>query len=214
MAKEIRVKSKSIKREAAKDKKKTKSIEKDTKSNKLSIAQIENELKRENYKSKYLKLFRSTIYTIIIIAAFTVLLATLVMPVLEIKGDSMNPIYSNGDIAVAFKTKNINTGDVISFYYGNKILVKRVIAKSGDWVNISDDGKVIVNGDEIKEPYLVDRKYDIGDIKYPYQVPDGSWFVMGDNREDTNDSRSSQIGAIKQDDVVGVVLFRVWPLNK
>lgn len=181
---------------------------------KITTSQIEEELKRENYKSKYLKIFRSTIYTIIIIAAFAVLIATLIMPVLEIKGDSMKPKYSNGDVAVAIKTKNIEKGDIISFYYGNKILVKRVIASAGDWVTIDDNGKVFVNGKEIKEPYLVDYNYDIGDIKYPFQVPDSSWFVMGDNRTDLNDSRFNQIGTIKQDDVIGKVLFRLWPLDK
>ena len=134
------------------------------------------------------------------------------MPVLEVKGNSMQPTYKNGDITVAFKTKKINQGDIISFYYGNKILVKRVIAGSGDWVNIKE-GIVYVNGEALKESYVNDNKYDIGDIKYPYQVPDGQWFVLSDNRVDTQDSRYVQIGCVKNDDVVGKILFRLFSQN-
>ena len=174
---------------------------------------IKQELKRENYKSRYLKILKSTIYSIFIIAAFSVLLATLVMPVFEIKGDSMSPSFNNGDIALSIKSSDLKTGDVISFYYGNKILVKRVIARAGDWVIVKEDGTIYVNGNQIEESHHQNQLMDIGDIKYPYQVPDGQWFVLSDDREDLKDSRSSLIGCIKQEDVIGKVLFKIWPLG-
>lgn len=180
---------------------------------KITASQLKEELKRENYKTKYLKLLKSTIFVIVIIAAFSVLIATLIMPVLEIKGSSMSPIYDNGDIAVLFKTKNIKKNDIVAFYYGNKILIKRVVGVASDWINITDKGEVYVNGKIIEEPYLKNSKFDIGDIKYPYQVPDGSLFVLSDDRLDTSDSRFLEIGTIKNDDIIGKVLFKIWPLK-
>ena len=178
----------------------------------FSASQIKQELKRENYKSKYLKILKSTIYSLFIIAAFSVLLATLVMPVFDIKGNSMAPTYNNGDIALAIKTKDLQYGDIISFYYGNKILVKRVIARAGDWVLVNEDGTVYVNKELVSGEKNTDKLIDVGDIKYPYQVPDGQWFVLSDDRKDLKDSRSSTIGCIKQEDVIGKVLFKIWPL--
>lgn len=179
----------------------------------IKTSQIEEELKRENYRLKYKQLLRNTVYTLIIIAAFCVLLATLVMPVLEIKGNSMAPKYKNGDVTLAVKTKNIKRGDIIAFYFGNKILVKRVIATQGDWVDIKEDGTIKVNNEVIQKPYASYKILDTGDIKYPYQVPDGQLFVLSDNKDDLQDSRLKQIGSIKQDDVIGKTLFKIWSLN-
>lgn len=180
----------------------------------LTINEIEAELKRETYKSKYKNVLMTTIYALIIIAASAALIATLIMPVLQISSSSMNPIYNEGDIVLSIKTKKINSSDIIAFYHGNKILVKRVIAKAGEWVIIDKDGKVYVDGNLLEEPYINEPVLGDCDIKFPYQVPDGSLFVLGDNRSNMIDSRSSEIGSIKEDDIIGKIIFKLWDANK
>ena len=181
---------------------------------KYKLSDIEDELKRESYKSKYFKVLQSTIYVLIIIAAMAALVATLIMPVIEISGDSMKPILNEGEIVVTIKNKNLHTGDIVAFYQGNKILVKRVIAGAGSFVNIDNEGNVFVNGKELEEEYVKNKNLGEGDIKYPYQVPDGEWFFLSDDRNNLNDSRNSLIGSVKNDNIIGKVIFRVWPLNK
>ena len=180
----------------------------------LTVDQIESELNRQRYSDKYFKILRSTIYSLIIVAAIAALLATLVMPVLQISGSSMAPTFKEGEIVLALKTSNLETGDVIAFYHGNKILVKRVIASAGQWVNIDSDGKVYINGNLLKEPYILELSLGEVDIEFPYQVPDGHWFVLGDKRTLSIDSRNSEIGSISKDDIVGKLIFRVWPIKK
>ena len=136
------------------------------------------------------------------------------MPVLEINTNSMSSTYNQGDIVTSIKTKNINQGDVIAFYHGNKILVKRVIATSGSWVVMNKDGSIYVDGKLLDEPYVENKIVGEYDIEFPYQVPDGSYFVLSDMREDAIDSRNSQIGSISSEDIIGKILFRIWPLNK
>ncbi len=179
----------------------------------LTSQQVEKELKREIYKSKYIKVLKSTVYALIIIASVATLIATLIMPVLQINGTSMSPTYNGDEIVVLIKTKNLKQGDIIAFYHGNKILVKRVIASAGSWVTIDKEGNVYVNGTILDEPYVVEKNLGESDIEYPYQVPDGSWFVLGDNRSDSLDSRNTEVGCIKEDDVIGKILFKVWPFN-
>lgn len=180
----------------------------------LTITQIEQELKRETYRTKYLKVLMSTIYALIIVAASAALIATLVMPVLQISGSSMTPTFHEGEIVISVKTKELKAGDIIAFYHGNKILVKRVIAGAGNWINITEDGSVYINGEQLNEPYI--EEFSLGDpnIGFPYQVPDGHWFVLGDHREISIDSRNSEIGSISQENIVGKIVFRVWPLKK
>ena len=180
----------------------------------LTSKQIEDELKREIYKSKYTKILKSTIYSLITIAAVAALIATLIMPVLQINGTSMNPTLNQDEIVLSLKTKNIEQGDIIAFYHGNKILVKRVIAKSGQWVNMDDKGNVYIDGKILREPYI--KKKDLGDvgIEFPYQVPDGDYFVLGDYRLNSIDSRNSEIQSIDHKDLVGKIVLRVWPLNQ
>lgn len=206
--KELKKKITTIKKNKPK-KKTTKKI--DIKS--LTSQQVEKELKREIYKSKYIRVLKSTIYALIIIASVATLIATLIMPVLQINGTSMAPTYSGDEIVVSIKTKNLKQGDIIAFYHGNKILVKRVIAGPGSWITIDKEGNVYVNGSMLEEPYVVERTIGESNIEYPYQVPDGSWFVLGDNRSDSLDSRNTEVGCIKEDDVIGKILFKVWPLN-
>lgn len=180
----------------------------------LTISQIENELKKETYKEKYHKILKSTIYSLIIVAAIAALIATLMMPVLEITGSSMTPTFNEGEIVVSLKTTTLETGDIIAFYHGNKILVKRVIAKPGEWINMDKDGQVYINSKKLQEPYIDKILLGSVDIEFPYQVPDNHWFVLGDHREISIDSRNSDIGSISKDDIVGKILFRIWPLNK
>lgn len=179
----------------------------------LTSKEIEEELKRETYKSRYVKVLRSTIYALIIIVAFATLLATFYMPVFQISGSSMDPLYNSGEFVVSVKTNKLKRGDVIAFYHGNKILVKRVIASPGEWVVMDEDGNVFVDGLELQESYIAKKVLGEYDIEFPYQVPDGQWFVLSDNRAETIDSRNSSVGCISEEDIIGKILFRIWPIK-
>lgn len=179
-----------------------------------TIEQLENELQRENYKNGYGRMLRSTLYTLITVAAAAVLVATLFMPVLRIYGMSMTPSLTEGNIVITFKTTDFEQGDVVSFYYNNKILVKRVIAFPGDWVNIDKQGNIYVNEKLLDEPYIKDKAFGECDIELPYQVPDGKLFVCGDHRSTSVDSRSTTVGCVSEEQLVGRIMFKVWPLNE
>ena len=175
--------------------------------------QIESELKRIRYKKRYRTVLKSTIYMLVTVAAAAILVATLWLPVLQIYGNSMAPTMQNGDIVFSVKSSDFRQGDLVAFYYNNKILVKRVIAESGDWVDFGDDGTVYVNGFELTEPYVLEKSYGDTNIELPYQVPDGKIFVMGDHRSTSVDSRNTAVGCVAQEQVVGKIIFRVWPLE-
>ncbi|MCI7262489.1 MAG: signal peptidase I [Clostridiaceae bacterium] len=179
-----------------------------------TTAQLEEEVKRVRYRYRYHSVLRSTIYMLITVAAMAVLVATLWLPVLRIYGSSMTPTLQDGEIICTVKTSNFEPGDIISFYYNNKILVKRVIARPGEWVNIDEDGAVSVNGTVLEEPYLVEKALGDTDIELPYQVPDGKIFVMGDHRSTSVDSRNTAVGCVAQEQVVGKIVFRVWPFGR
>lgn len=176
--------------------------------------QLEGELKRVRYKSRYRSVLRSTIYSLITVAAIAVLIATLWLPVLQVYGNSMTPTLQNGEIIFTVKMSEFEPGDIISFYYNNKILIKRVIARSGEWVNMDADGNVYVNETLLDEPYLDEKAFGNCNIELPYQVPEGRVFVMGDHRSTSVDSRNSAVGCVAQEQIVGKILFRVWPLEK
>lgn len=173
---------------------------------------IEAALKKEEYKNSYGRVLRSTIFSLIVVAAVAVLVAILVLPVLQISGESMTETLGDGDIVVAVNRSKFETGDVIAFYYNNNILVKRVIAYAGDWVDIDEEGNVYVNGEQLNEPYISDKALGECNIDLPYQVPDGRCFVMGDHRATSIDSRNTAVGCVSSDMVVGKILFRVWPM--
>lgn len=178
-----------------------------------SIEGVEKELNRVQYKVTYGKALRSAVYTLITVAAVAILIATLWLPVLQIYGSSMEPALSEGEFVLSIKGNSFETGDVIAFYYNNKILVKRVIGNSGDWIDIDDDGTVSVNKEVIDEPYLEEKAFGTCDLDLPYQVPEGRVFVMGDNRSVSLDSRSSAIGCVSEEQIVGKLTFCVWPLT-
>lgn len=178
-----------------------------------NIEQLEAELKRERYRRRYGSVLRSTIYTLITVAAIAILIATLWMPVLQIYGTSMSPTLTNGNIVVSVKGNDFQPGDIIAFYYNNKILVKRVIASPGDWVDISEDGSVYVNDRELEEPYLVEKAFGECNIKLPYQVPENRLFVMGDHRSVSVDSRNTSVGCVAEEQIVGKLVFNIWPLG-
>lgn len=175
--------------------------------------QLDMERRRLRYKRRYNRTLRSTVAILIVVAALAVLAATLWMPVLRVYGSSMAPTLHNGEILVSVKTGDFSSGDIIAFYHGNKLLIKRYIAGPSDYVNVDEDGAVSVNGTRLDEPYLAEKAYGEADIEFPYQVPDQRYFVMGDNRSVSIDSRSSIVGCIAEDQIVGKVVFRVWPLS-
>lgn len=177
------------------------------------LATIRNEIKREQYRRRYYAVLRSTVSVLIVVAAIAVLVATLWMPVLHIYGISMEPTLNDGDIVVSVKSDNLKQGDLVAFYYGNKLLIKRCIAGPGEWVDIDRRGNVSVNDVDLEEPYVNEKAFGECNIKLPYQVPDGRWFLMGDSRAVSIDSRNTSVGCIAQEQIVGKIVFRVWPLN-
>ena len=176
------------------------------------MEQLTAELEREKYKRRYKRVLRSTIYTLIVVAAAAVLVATIWMPVLQIYGASMTPTLDEGDIVISIKGSDFAPGALVAFYMGNKILVKRCIAGPGQWVDIDAGGNVYVDGKLLDEPYLTEKALGDCDIEFPYQVPDNRYFCMGDHRSTSVDSRSTTVGCVSDEQIVGKIVFRVWPL--
>ena len=176
--------------------------------------QVEAERKRYRRQKAYNKALRGTVYVLTIVAAVAVLIATLILPVLQIEGTSMEPTLSNGDIVLLTKTTRFERGDLCGFTWNNKLLIKRVIGLPGDWIEIDTDGTVYRNGEPLEEPYVKQKALGECDLEFPFQVPLEQYFVVGDMRESSIDSRNSLIGCIPKDQIVGKVFFRVWPFKK
>ena len=178
-----------------------------------ALTEIETEMSKVRSKGRYRQALRGTIGTVLVVAALAVLVATLLLPVIRVTGTSMQPGFQPGDILVGRKTGNLEAGDICSFYYNNKLILKRIIAKGGDTVEISEEGRVSVNGAELEEPYV--SEYTLGDcdLEFPFEVPLNTVFVLGDNRGNSVDSRYTNFGCINESEIVGTVLLRIWPLS-
>ena len=179
-----------------------------------TIEQIEEELNRREGGQELKKAVFGTVKNLIVIAAAAVLVANLLISVLLVSRSSMNPTLTDGEVVIALRWVKVNPGDIVAFHYNNKILLKRVIAKEGDLVDIGEDGTVYVNSEALEEPYLAEKSLGDCDIELPYEVPVGCLFVMGDHRSTSADSRIKEIGAIGSEYIIGKVFMRVWPLTK
>ena len=180
----------------------------------VTVEQLERELRRERHRRSYRSTLLSTVSALVIVAAVAVLVSMLALPVLQVVGESMTPLLHQGEIVIAPRGTAFQKGDVIAFYFNNKILVKRVIANAGEWVNIDADGNVFINDEPLEEPYLTEKALGDCNITLPYQVPDGKIFVMGDHRSTSSDSRNTAVGCVAQEQIVGRVMLRVWPLSE
>ena len=179
-----------------------------------SLEEIQRERKRIRREGYYRQALRSTVSVLVVVAAIAVLIATLFLPILQISGDSMSPTLEHDQIVVLLKTKTYEQGDLIGFYYQGKILLKRIIAESEDEVVIDNEGNVYVNQELLEEPYVTNKSLGDCDLQFPYRVPSLSYFVLGDRRSNSVDSRNSVVGTITADNIIGRVCIRVWPLSK
>ena len=179
-----------------------------------SVELLEEELARLDYKQRFRSVLLSTIFTLVVVAAIAVLVATLWMPVLRIYGMSMDPTLPDGSIVVSMKSSNFQPGDIIAFYYNNNILVKRVVAEAGDWVDIDEEGNLYINSVPLDEPYIAEKAFGDTNITLPYQVPEGRIFVIGDNRAVSIDSRNKAVGCIASEQIVGKLIYKIWPLSE
>ena len=188
----------------------------DAPAEKLSVTteELQSEIDRVAYQRKFRDTLRSTIFILITVAAAAVLIATLILPIFRIVGTSMSPTLDEGNVVLALKDKNVHQGDLVAFYYNNRVLVKRVIATSGEWVSIDANGNVYVNDQLLNEPYLKEKSLGSCDLDFPYQVPDGTVFVMGDHRDVSIDSRTKAMGCISGDEMIGKLWIRIWPLKQ
>lgn len=178
-----------------------------------SLDQIETERKRYRWKKAYMKALRGTISVLTYIAAVAALVATLVLPVLQIEGTSMEPTLVNGDIVLLSKTTALERGDICGFAWNNKILIKRVIGIPGDWIEIDTDGTVYLNGEKLDEPYAQQIAFGECDLEFPFQVPQEQFFVLGDMRESSIDSRNTLVGCVEHEQIIGKIFFRIWPFK-
>ena len=178
-----------------------------------TTSEIEELYKKAKYHKLFTEKIRSTVFMLIVVAAFAILVAMLYLPTLRVYGKSMKGMLDSGDVVLTVKSNHFRTGDIVAFYYNNNILAKRVIAESGDWVNITKDGTVYVNSKKIKEPYIELKSYGETNIKFPYQVTENRIFVLGENRSVSIDPRNTSVGTVSDEQLVGKLIFRIWPLS-
>lgn len=179
-----------------------------------TLDQVESERKRYRWQKAYFKALRGTISVLTYMAAVAALIATLVLPVLQIEGTSMEPTLKSGDIVLLTKTTAFGRGDICGFAWNNKILIKRVIGIPGDWIEIDTDGTVFLNGERLDEPYAEQIAFGECDLEFPFQVPQEQYFVLGDMRESSIDSRNTLVGCVENEQIIGKIFFRIWPLRE
>ena len=175
--------------------------------------QVETERKRYRRQKAYNKALGGTVYVLTIVAAVAVLIATLILPVLQIEGTSMEPTLYNGDVVLLMKTTRFDRGDLCGFTWNNKLLIKRVIGIPGDWIEIDTDGTVYLNGEKLDEPYVDKKAFGECDLEFPFQVPQEQYFVIGDMRESSIDSRNTLVGCVENEQIIGKIFLRIWPLE-
>ena len=178
-----------------------------------TLNQIETERKRYRWQKAYFNALRGTISVLTYVAAVAALIATLVMSVLQIEGTSMEPTLINGDVVLLTKTTRFDRGEICGFAWNNKILIKRVIGVPGDWIEIDSDGTVYLNGEKLDEPYVEQVAFGECDLEFPFQVPQEQYFVLGDMRESSIDSRNTLVGCVENEQIIGKIIFRIWPLK-
>ncbi|MGE4276982.1 MAG: signal peptidase I [Lawsonibacter sp.] len=179
-----------------------------------TLEQLNKELDRRRHKNAYNRALQGTIWTLVVVAAVAIICSTFFLSLLQIEGSSMEPTLNEGELVVASKSKHFQRGDIIAFYYNNKVLLKRVIGFSSEWVDIDENGNVSINGQDLEEPYIQEKALGECDITLPCQIPDERWFVLGDCRSTSVDSRSKVIGNVADEQLVGKVVFRIWPLSE
>lgn len=179
----------------------------------LSVTELEAEYERMDDRRRLFALIRNTLYILVLVAAIAVLVSVYILPVLHIYGTSMTPALNNGELVAAIKTSDLKSGDVAAFYYNNKLLVKRVVGVPGDWIDLKENGDFYVNGELLDEPYLEEKAFGDCNITLPIQVPESRYFLVGDHRSVSIDSRNTAIGFISEEQIVGKLIYRVWPLN-
>ena len=204
-----------LKKEINKESDKTEEVKKEKDERILPTAiQIEDEISRLKNKRDYIHILFNTIASLIVVAAIAVLISSFLLPVLRVTGTSMTPTLTDGTVVVWKRTTSLKRGDIVAFYYNNKVLLKRVIGLPGDYIEIRTDGTVLVNNEVIDEPYIDSPSYGENDLTYPYQVPEDRYFVMGDHRSTSVDSRSKTIGCVSEEEVLGKVKMAIWPIDK
>lgn len=177
------------------------------------LGQLQVELELENRKWEARKALRSIVFVLLVVTAAAVVVAVLMFPILQVKRSSMGNTLQNGDVIVTMNTSNYQAGDVIAFYYNNTLMIKRIVAVSGDTVRINKKGDVSVNGKTLTEPYVTEKVRGDCTVEFPYEVPEGKFFVLNDQRDSAIDSRNATLGCVGGDQIVGKVLVRVWPFE-